>query len=113
MCQVFFYWGRIWAQPVRIPVAMTSKYQNLSIASVGVNLPTYQLQGKKTLQDTNHNEEENYVGVSYDADCPILVANLPPASVDEVESAISEGNRKTTITDNYAYSMGVRYFLAK
>ena len=82
------YWGRIWVLRVRIPVAMTSKYQNSLIAPIGVNPPTEQLQ-EQTLQETNHNEEANPVGVLDDAAAPVLVANLRHASVDDVESAMS------------------------
>ena len=72
---------------VRVPVAMTSEYQNSPIARVGVNTPTEQLQ-EQTLQETNHNEEETPVN-----------SELPPASVDDVESVISEDNCETTIVE--------------
>ena len=59
---------------VRVPVAMTSEYQNLPIEPIGVNTPTEQLQ-EQTLQETNHNEEETTVGVLGEVTEPVSVAN--------------------------------------
>ena len=72
---------------------MMPKYQNLQI---GANPPTEQLQ-EQTLQKKNQDEEENTVGVSDDAVVPIPVANLPPASIDDAGSSISEDNCETTV----------------
>ena len=58
----------------------------------------------------NHNKEENYVGVSDYAFTSVLVLNLGPAYIDDIKSAVSEGNSKTTITEHSAYSPGVRFF---
>ena len=68
------YWGRIRVLRVRVPVAMTSEYQNSPIAPIGVNTPTEQLQ-EQTLQETNHNEEETPVGVLDEVTEPVSVAN--------------------------------------
>ena len=59
---------------VRVPVAMTSKYQNSPIVPIGVNTPTEQIQ-EQTLQETNHNEEETSVGVLGEVAEPVSVAN--------------------------------------
>ena len=50
------------------------------------------------------------MGVLDDAADPVPVANFPPASVDDIESAISEDNCETTITNDSAYSLGVGVF---
>ena len=100
---------RISGVAVCVPVTMTLKYQNSPITMIGVNPSIEQLQGQ-TLRKTNQNEAANPVGVS-DADVtPVLVANLRPASDDDVESAISEDNCETTITEHSLYSSGASVF---
>ena len=41
------------------------------------------------------------------SDEPVPVANLPPASVDEIKSRILEDNCETSITKNSSYSPGM------
>ena len=68
---------------------MTSKYQNSSIAPIGINPTTEHLQ-EQTPQEINHNGDDNPVGVLDDATEPVPVVNFHPASVDDVESVILE-----------------------
>ena len=76
---------------VRVPSVMIPKYQNLSIATIGVNTPTEQILGK-IIQDKNNNNEDNHTGLSDDADETVTVANFPSACVDDIKSAILEYN---------------------
>ena len=55
----------------------------------------------------NHNQEKNLVGVLDEAAVLVLVANLPPSSVDDVKLAILEDNYETIIAKNSAYSLSV------
>ena len=50
------------------------------------------------------------MGVLYDSVAPFIVENFHIAYVDDIKSDIFEGNCKTTIAENYAYSLGVNIF---
>ena len=88
---------------------MTSTYQNLPILPVGINPSTEKLQ-EQILLETNNNDEKNTVDVSDNSYEPVSIEHLPPSFVDDVKSAVLEDSYEKTITDNSAYSTGMRIF---
>ena len=47
------------------------------------------------------------MGMLYDPSLPVLVTIFLPASIDDVNSAISQDNCETTVTYHSAYSLGM------
>ena len=99
----------IWVLRVQVPITTTSKYHNLQIELIGINMTTKKQQ-EKIYRKLIRTRRITLWVVFYDTTETVPVAYLPLNFIYYIKSSIPENNFETTITDNIAYSLGVIIF---